>query len=175
MSKTAVVFRSKYGASKEYSLLLGESLAAEVIENEGLTSHLVDEFDTIILVGGVYAGKITGIEFLKKYIGDFSSKRLAVFAVGASPMSIEMLDSLKKKNLKGRLEAIPLFYGRGAFDESALSFMDKNLLSVARKAAEKTKPEKRNDLDKILLETTESVSWVDESFLSPLISFISQG
>ncbi len=174
MSKTAVVFRSKYGASKAYSLILGKRIPAVVIENEGLTPHLVEEFDTIILVGGVYAGKITGIDFLKKYADDFSSKRIAVFAVGASPVSDDTIDSIKKRNLKGKLETVPLFYGRGALDEEQLSFMDKNLLSVVRRSAEKTKPEKRSDLEKIILETAGSADWMDESYLEPLIEFISQ-
>ena len=56
MAKRAVVFRSKYGASKEYALALGRMIQAEVIENDGLTPQLVDEFDSIALVGGVYAG-----------------------------------------------------------------------------------------------------------------------
>ena len=67
MAKTAVLFRSKYGASKEYALLLGKKLNAEVIENEGLIPKLVEEFDAMVLIGGVYAGKISGIEFWKKH------------------------------------------------------------------------------------------------------------
>ncbi len=172
MAKTAVVFRSKYGASKEYALLLGKKISAVVIENEGLTPKLVDEFDTIILIGGVYAGRIVGIEFLKKNIKEFKDKRLAVFAVGASPSSDENTEILRKKNLRS-MEMLPLFYGRGAFDESLLSFVDKNLLSVVRRAAEKTKPEKRSDLDKVILDTVSPANWVDESYLVPLLSYLS--
>ncbi len=170
MSRIAVVFRSKYGASKEYALALGKRLSAEVIENEGLTAHLVEEFDSIILIGGVYAGKITGLEFMKKYIGDFSEKRLAVFAVGAAPESEDNISDLRKHNMKGRMEMIPLYYGRGAFNEGALSFVDRNLLSIVRKAAEKTRPEKRTPLDNVLLETKGAESWIDERYLDPLVS-----
>ena len=169
MAKTAVLFRSKYGASKEYALLLGKRLNAEVIENEGLIPKLVEEFDAMVLIGGVYAGRISGIEFWKKHFDDFSDKRLAVFAVGAAPDSPDNIETLRKHNLKGRMDRLPLFYGRGSFDESALTFMDKNLLNLVRKSAQKAKPEKRSPLDNVLLEVSEAVSWVDESYLDQVI------
>ena len=172
MAKRAVVFRSKYGASKEYALALGRMIQAEVIENDGLTPQLVDEFDSIALVGGVYAGKITGLDFFRKNAADFSSKRLAVFAVGAAPDSHENTEDLRKRNMKGRLESVPVYYGRGSFDEAALTFVDRNLLAIVRKAAARTNPEKRSPLDNVILGTTEPVSWVDESYLSGIAGYM---
>ena len=172
MAKRAVVFRSKYGASKKYALALGRMIQAEVIENDGLTPQLVEEFDSIALVGGVYAGKITGLDFFRKNAVDFSSKRLAVFAVGAVPDSLENTEDLRKRNMKGRLSSVPVYYGRGAFDEAVLTFVDRNLLSIVRKAASRTAPEKRTPLDNVILGTTEPVSWIDESYLSGVAGYM---
>ena len=47
--------------------------------------------------------------------------------------------------------------------------MDKNLLNLVRKSAQKAKPEKRSPLDNVLLEVSEAVSWVDESYLDQVI------
>ncbi|MBO8435430.1 MAG: flavodoxin [Spirochaetes bacterium] len=175
MSKTAVLFRSKYGATKEYSLQLGRSIQAEVVENYGLTPELVKDFDVLILAGGVYAGKINGLDFLKRNYPELQGKRIAVLAIGAAPDSDENTESLYKGNLKGKLENIPLFYARGAFDKDSLSSMDKLLFSMVKKAAEKEKPEKRTPLETVILETEEAVSWVDFSSLDSLIDFARQG
>ena len=172
MGRTAVLFRSRYGASKQYALMLGRKLNAEVVENEGLTPQLLSSFDTLILVGGVYSGKIAGIELFAKYRNDFSDKSLFVFAVGISPDSPENTELLRKHNLRGALEAVPLFYGRGSFDESVLSFIDRNVVTLARKAAAKAKPEKRSPLEKAFVETEKKIQWVDESYLEPLCKLL---
>ena len=173
MAKTAVLFRSKYGASKQYALMLGRKVSAEVVENEGLTPQLVEEFDTIVVIGGVYAGRVSGLDFLRKNLRALPGRRFAVLAVGATPDSPDNTAELVKRNMKGDLEGIPLYYGRGAFDEGALSFVDKGLCGVLRKAAEKMRPEERSPLESVLSDAVSPVSWVDEAYLAPVISFLS--
>lgn len=169
MAKIAVVFRSRYGASKDYALMLGKKLAAEVVENEGLTPLLLEPFDSIILIGGVYATKISGLELFSKYLQDFSDKELAVFAVGLNPDSADNIAALRKHNFRGKLERVPLFYGRGSFDEESLSFVDRNIVMLLRKTAEKKKAEKRTELENEMLGIRDTVSWVDEHYLDPVI------
>ena len=174
MSITAVLFRSKYGASREYALMLGRKIQAEVVENEGLTAELVAEFDTLVLIGGVYAGRISGLDFLRKNRRALEGRRFAVFAVGASPECEENDGTLFRRNMKGELDGIPLFYGRGAFDESVLTLMDKGIVGMARKAAEMTKDSDRSPLDRAILEASAApVSWVSENYLDPLVSYLS--
>ncbi len=170
MLKTAIVFRSRYGASKEYAHMLGKRMAAEIVENEGLTPQLLSPFDCLVLIGGVYAGKISGIELFAKNKRAFEGKKLAVFAVGASPASEEIIQDLKKHNLRG--ESIPIFYGRGAFCDDSLSFVDRNLVSLIRRGAEKRKPEKRTELENVILEAGNSCNWIDEAFLGPVEEFL---
>ena len=50
------------------------------------TSGDVQNYDAILLGGGIYASGIAGLSFLKKHIGRLRGKRILVFCVGASPL-----------------------------------------------------------------------------------------
>lgn len=170
MSETAILFRSKYGASRKYALMLKERTGADAIENENMKAELIRDFSTIILIGGVYADRINGLDFIRKFRGSLSDKRLYVFAVGGTEFSPEYIAKLRKVN---GLDDIPMSYGRGEINEDALSFLDRRLMGLLRRMV-KRKPESEWTLtEKAIAESKGNVSWVDERYLDPVVDFIS--
>lgn len=65
--KAVVVYKSKTGYVKRYAEWIGEALGCEILENKGLRAASLQKYDMIILGGGLYAGSINGIGFLKKF------------------------------------------------------------------------------------------------------------
>ena len=92
------------------------------------------------MCGGIYASGIAGISFLRKNKKDLEGKKVAVFCVGASPYDETAIKEVKQHNLKEDLKEIPLFYGRGTWNESAMSFKDRTLCRILQKAVAKKDP-----------------------------------
>ncbi len=90
----------------------------------------VMEYDKLIFGGGIYATGIGGLSFLKKNFKALKDKKIAVFCVGASPYDEEALKLIADHNLKNELKGIPCFYCRGAWDEDAMTFVDRTLCKM---------------------------------------------
>ena len=131
MENILIIYKSKYGAAREYAQLLGKALATVPVSIDQAKSQMITSADIIILCGGIYAASIAGLSFLKKNAALLSGKKTAVFAVGASPYDQKTLEELKKRHLSGALDGVPLFYGRGAWNEEIMTAKDKFLCSSA--------------------------------------------
>ena len=55
--------------------------------------------------------------------------------MGASPYDEKALQEVKEHNLKEDLRDIPMFYGRGAWDEEAMTFTDRNHVQDASESS----------------------------------------
>ena len=143
MENILIIYKSKYGAAREYAQLLGKALNTAPVSIDQARSQMVASADTIILCGGIYASSIAGLSFLKK------------------------------RHLSGSLEGIPLFYGRGAWNEEIMTIKDKLLCSMLMKAVSKKPMEQCESWELALKEAMgKKCSWVDEKYLEPLLKYI---
>ena len=85
MTDTLILFRSKYGASRQYAQWLHEQIPSELAEQSSIKPQNLKAYSQIVLFGGIYAGSIAGVTFLIKHRELLAGKTLAVFAVGGSP------------------------------------------------------------------------------------------
>lgn len=82
MSKEVVLFRSKTGYTMQYANWIAKALKCDILENHRLKAQALEQYDTIILGGGVYMGTINGLDFLLKNWESFRKKKIYLFAVG---------------------------------------------------------------------------------------------
>ena len=175
MGNILIIYKSKYGAARKYAQLLGKALNTAPVSIDQARSQTVASADTVILCGGIYASSIAGLAFLKKNAALLKGKQTAIFAVGASPYDQKTLEDLKKRNLSGALEETPLFYGRGAWNEEAMTIKDKLLCSMLMKAVAKKPAEQCQPWELALKEAMgKNCSWVDEKYLDPLLQYINK-
>ena len=66
--KGIIIYKSKYGSTKKYAEWLKEATGFEMVEADKAKIDEVAQCDTIIFGGGIYAGGIAGVNFLKKNI-----------------------------------------------------------------------------------------------------------
>lgn len=176
MNKGLIVYQSKYGATKKYVDMLREELSCNVCETVGCGKLALEEYDWIILAGGIYAGGIAGLNRLVKGYRRPPHQRFAVFCVGASPFDEKALAEIKSRNLRGDFRDVPVFYGRGAWDESKMSWRDRTLCGLLRKAvAKKDSASGEPWMDALLLSAGKACDWTDKSYLLPLVEFIRAG
>ena len=172
MSKGIILYQSKYGATKKYALWLKEETGYDCTETKKANIKLLQDYDTVILGGGVYASGIAGLSFLKKNIGKLKDKNIAVFAVGASPYDENAIEEIKKLHFKNELREVPLFYCRGDWNEKAMSFQDRTLCKLLKKAVAKQDPDTCQPWQKALMSAGEASDWTDRKYLEPLLAFL---
>lgn len=115
--KGVIIYRSKYGATEKYANWLAETTGYDCTETHNTTIDEIVRYETIVLCGGIYASGIAGLSFLKKNINRLKDKKIAILCVGASPYDAAAFHEMKEHNLKDSLKGIPLFYGRGEWNE----------------------------------------------------------
>jgi len=82
--KTIVVYKSKYGSSKQYALWIAEELKCTVEKAENINIQEILSYDVIIYVGGLYAGGVNGFKQIRKHLSSMQDKKLLLCMVGAT-------------------------------------------------------------------------------------------
>ena len=176
MKKGLILYRSKYGATKKYAGMLKEALSCDCDEIGSGKEQEPQAYDWIILAGGIYAGGIAGLEVLRKNYPMWKDKKLAVFCVGASPYDAKALEEIRARSMKGALQDIPVFYGRGAWDESGMTWKDRMLCGMLKKMIAKKDAASMEPWMKALLSAAgKKCDWTDQKYLEPLIQYIRDG
>lgn len=173
MKQGIILYRSKYGATKTYADWLCEATGFDVAETSKADVRQVEQYETVILCGGIYASGIAGLSFLRKNYERLKSKKIAVFCVGASPYDETAFEAIKTHNLKDDLKGIPVFYGRGAWDQDKMKFTDRTLCKMLQKAVSKKDPQEYEPWEKALMSAVgKTCDWTDRKYLEPLLVFI---
>lgn len=175
MKKTAVVYGSVYGSTKEYAQWIAEALSADLYENKNLNISALEPYDVIIYGGGLYAGGVSGIKLISSHPEFIQKKKVFVFTCGiadpAQPENIEHilknLDPVFPTELK---EQISFYHFRGRMDYARFSTKHRVMMWMMKKMISKKKPEERTDEDQGILDTYGTiVDFTDPSSILPLV------
>ncbi len=170
MTDGIILYKSKYGSAKKYAQWLAEATGFPCVEVGACKAGQLADASTVILCGGVYASGIAGLDFLKKHAKALTGKKLLLLAVGASPYDEKAVGQLRDHNLKGNLQNASLYYARGAWDESAMSFGDRALCKMLQKAVGKQDPATLEPWAQALLSAVgQKCDWTDREYLTPLL------
>ena len=66
MSKTIVVYKTKYGSTKSYAQWIAEDLGCNFVDAKDIKIDELLQYDTIIYGGGLYAEIINGVSLITK-------------------------------------------------------------------------------------------------------------
>ncbi len=127
--KIAVIYKSKYGSTKKYAGWIALKLDADLYEVSDIRDKDLKEYSTIIYGGGIYAGKINGINFLNRNLKDITNKEVILFMVGMNEYSNDYENYILDINIEEEMKNnIKIFYLRGNFNYKELSIIDKVLM-----------------------------------------------
>lgn len=176
MKKGIILYQSKYGATEKYAKWLQEKTGFALMETKKASLADVQGYDTIILGGGVYAGGIAGLNFLKKHMEKLTGKQVLVFAVGASPYDEKFIAQCKDMHFKDELKNLPLFYCRGTWDMDKMTFLHKTLCGMLKKAVARQDPATFEPWQTALFAAGDAAcDWTDESYLFPIVEAVQAG
>ena len=176
MGNILILYKSKYGATKKYVELLQAQLGCNAWDIDAYRGPGPETHDWVIFAGGIYASGIAGLNTLRKKFRGLDHKRTVIFCVGASPFDETAFAALKARNLKEDLKDIPMFYGRGAWDERSMTWKDRTLCRLLEKAVSKSDPSACEPWMRALLSAVgQSCDWTDPSYLTPLLDYLRSG
>lgn len=153
MNKTAVIYQSTYGTTRAYAQQIAQDIEADLMEcKKARISDLVG-YDTIILGGGIYAGRIHGSELLRRNYEMLKGKNLVVFSVGFTPPArTDILDKVRAANFEAnQFKNIHFFHFRGGIDYKRIHLLHRVLLSIRRLSISLQPEHKRSDGNKRFL------------------------
>src|SRR5690554_4267207 len=135
MLKTVVLYCSKTEYTRKYAEWIAEDLSLEAYDLNKVQdlNEAVNEADTVIFGGGLYAIGINGLKKLMAQVNFEKISSLYVFCTGLSVDSAEVQIEIYKNNLKDvENKQVKLYYYRGGFDFGKLGFLDRLLMRVLK-------------------------------------------
>ena len=166
MNRILIIYHSKTGFSKRYAQWLAEELNGRILPFRDRKSADLTEYDTIILTGGLYAGQMSGLKWLKKQLPALAGKRLAAVAVGCAPVGIPGQAESMAQLFSGTPE-IQGFYCQGGLDYEHMGAVDRAMMAALRAKLRKD-PEKAEMLDYI----TKSFEVLKRESLEPVLAWV---
>jgi menaquinone-dependent protoporphyrinogen IX oxidase len=135
--KGLVIYKGKYGATKQYAMWIGQDLQLPVASADRFPVDELPNYDYFILGSSVYIGKLEIKDWLKKNFNVLQNKKIFFFQVAASPPEqIEKRQSYNKASLPlSILKKIQFYYLPGRMIMRNLSGWDRFMLKMGAKLA----------------------------------------
>lgn len=170
--KAIVLYRSKTGFVKRYAEWIAEELSCEAVDANDFDMKDLKDHDTIVYGGGLYAVGINGLKAFRKQLPDLKGKRIAVFATGASPWRVEVVDEVRDRNLTEEEQSmVGFFYLRGGFDYDRLGAKDRLLMTLMKKRLE-SKKELDEDERGLLASYDHPADFVERENIEDLVHYL---
>jgi menaquinone-dependent protoporphyrinogen IX oxidase len=168
--KTAVIYASKYGTTKQYAAWIAEELHTDLLEAPIVFPAQLQEFDCVVYGGGLYAGGIRGVKLVAKN----PCKNLVVFTVGlADPQKTDYTPFLKKGFPPESTQPLKVFHLRGGIDYKKLGLVHRTMMALMKKQVEKKPEANLAGDDKTFLETYGGrVDFTSRSTIAPLVEYV---
>ena len=178
MAGTAVVFKSKYGATRKYAMYIAQRLDADMYDLAKVKKFDFGKYDTIVYGGGIYASSINGIKFISSNAEKLEGKNILIFTTGLGDPAVAKNTQVISKSLnkvlpKQIMANAHLYCFRGGIDYGKLSFLHKQMMSMMHKMiAKKSESEMTKD-DRDILDTYgKAIDYVDVATASQLIEYV---
>lgn len=171
-----IIYGSQYGTTKQYAQELSKRTAIKAEEYGNIQD--INQYETIIYFGALYAGSVLGMKKTLNKIEDCSDKKIIIATVGlADPTDKENMDTIRER-IKGQLSAdvydhANIYFLRGGIDYSLLNLKHKTMMAFIYRRAKKLEEDEKNAEVKAILETYgKKVSFIDFDSLNPIINEI---
>ena len=171
MKKIAIIYKSHYGATKQYAEWIAEALDASLFEMSQVKPPQLMDYDVVVYGGGLYAGGINGAKLVAK---NPCKQTLVVFTVGlADPETTDFSDIVTKSLSQKVASQSKVFHLRGGIDYSKLGVFHKTAMAMVKKKAENTPVAERTKDDVMMIETYgKKICFMDKDSITPLVEYI---
>ncbi len=171
---TIVLYKSKYGSTKQYAEWIAQELGCEVKDAKGVKADELLQYDSIVLGGGLYAEIIAGAVLITKNLEKLKDKKIAIFTTGITPLDCrEYYDKMViEKNFKNGLpDNVKVFNYMGKMILSELTPIHKGAIIMLKKIM--SGKENPTEMEKLLVQLCDADGdFTDKNAIGELISYI---
>lgn len=148
MLNAMIIYKGRYGATRQYAEWLGEALHIPVAGPREISAEKLRQYDFLILGSSVYIGKLELTNWIKQNSRVLSGKKLFLFIVCATPPDqSEKLKEIEVRNVPDILKPVcTVFFLHGRMSLQQLSWKDRFLLRMGARM-EKDPEEKKHMLE----------------------------
>ena len=172
--KTIVIYKSKYGSTKNYAQWIAEDLGCEAVEAKKIKAEDLNKYDCIVYGGGLYGEVINGVHLITKNAENLKDKKIAIFSTGITPLDCRGYydDYVIKKNFKNGIpENIKVFNFLGKMKLDELSAVHRTALKTLKKIM--SSKENPSEMEKLLVELCDADGdFSDRNATKELINYI---
>ncbi len=127
--KRLIVYKSKTGFTEKFAHWIAEELHCDAVRLEKIRPSQMSRYDVVIFGGGIHAGTINGIGFIKKNLSAMANKKVIVFATGATPALPSEIERFRKTNIPGEKD-IAFFYFQSGMNYARMHRADRLLMGM---------------------------------------------
>ena len=171
-----IIYGSQYGTTKQYAQELSKRTGIPAEEYGNVQD--INQYDTIIYLGALYAGSVLGMKKTLNKLEDCANKKIIIATVGlADPNDNQntntIMQRIKKQLPEDVYNHVSIYFLRGGIDYSILNFKHKTMMGFVYRKAKKLKEEEKTAEVKAILETYGmKVNFIDFDSLNPIINEI---
>jgi flavodoxin len=175
--KKIIVYGSKYGTTKRYAIELSNKTGIKVISYD--KSKDLSTYDTIVYLGGLYAGGVLGLSKTIKLLPENSKQTVIIVTVGLadtkdSVNTDKIKSSIRKQIPKDIYDKAKKFHLRGGIDYQKLNLKHKIMMKLLYNKVKKIPLEKQTAETKAMIDTyNQKVDFVDFNSLKDIIEILS--
>lgn len=173
-----IAYGSQYGTAKQYAEELSKKTDIKAEEYSKIQD--INQYDTIVYVGALYAGSVLGMKKTLNKIEDASNKKIIIATVGlADPTDkgniARIREGIRKQLSEEVYNQTDIYFLRGGIDYSILNLKHKTMMAFVHRKAKGLKEEEKTAEVKAILETYgKKVNYVDFNALNPIIDEINK-
>jgi menaquinone-dependent protoporphyrinogen IX oxidase len=177
MAKVLVMYFSKYGSTKKYAEWIASELNGDIYNIKNVKQNILENYDTIILGSGLYAGKIEGINIIINNYETIKDKKLIIFTCGLADYNkTENINNINKRLEKiipvNIRENIKIYYLRGGMNYKKLNLKHKTMMGLLKKMIQKKGSEKLTDENKEFLETYgKTIDFTNKNNINEIVEY----
>ncbi len=168
MSDKIVIYKSKYGSTKQYAQWIADELKCEICEVKQVNVENMQKYSTIIFGACVYVGKILDMDIIIKNFDKIQDKKIVVFSVSSSFADSHEAKQIFETNIPQNIaEKIKYFHLRGRLGK--LNFIDSILMLAPKMSAKQKYNKTKDEKDLVALKELEGFDYVDKKAIEPIL------
>ena len=168
--KTAVIYTSQTGFTKQYAEWIAEDVQGDCMTVAEAEKKELSGYDAIVFGGWCFAGSIKKLDWFKKKAVQWADKKKVVYAVGASPLeNPELQEGLRKNFTDEEWAQISVFYCPGGLCYEKMSGVSRVMMKMFVRMLAKNKSEKEQAMAKML---SKSYDISDRKYIAPMVEYL---
>ncbi len=171
-----IVYGSEYGATKRYAEALSEKTGIKAFSYTQINS--LSSYNTIIYLGGLYAGGVLGLAKTVKRFSINPNQTLIIVTVGLADPKVQtnannIRYAISKQIPQAVYDSAQIFHIRGGIDYQKLHFSHKAMMKLLYEKLKKLPPEQRDEEARALIATyNQKVDFVNFESLEEIIAVL---